>query len=181
VPRFVILSGCSGGGKSTLLEELGRRGHAIVPEPGRRIVREQQAIGGDALPWADVSAFVSRIIAMARADYEAAANNPGWTFFDRGLFDAVSALGDLKGTPLPAAELAGYPYHRTVFLTPPWPALYATDGERRHDLATAEGEYQRLLRDYPAHGYTTVILPQLSVAARADLIERTLAPSAPAH
>ncbi len=26
--RFVVLSGCSGGGKSTLLIELGRRGYA---------------------------------------------------------------------------------------------------------------------------------------------------------
>jgi predicted ATPase len=35
--RFVVISGCSGGGKSTLLAELGRRGHAVVEEPGRRI------------------------------------------------------------------------------------------------------------------------------------------------
>ena len=36
--RFIILSGCSGGGKSTLLAELARRGFATVEEPGRRIV-----------------------------------------------------------------------------------------------------------------------------------------------
>ena len=28
--RFVVLSGCSGGGKSTLVEELGVRGHHVV-------------------------------------------------------------------------------------------------------------------------------------------------------
>jgi predicted ATPase len=39
--RFVILSGCSGGGKSTLLAEFGRRGHSIVEEPGRRIVKQE--------------------------------------------------------------------------------------------------------------------------------------------
>jgi predicted ATPase len=174
MPRFVIISGCSGGGKSTLLDELGRRGHAVVPEPGRRIVREEQASGGDALPWADVGAFVARLIETARADYADAAANSGWTFFDRGLFDAVSALGDLNGTPLPAAKLVGYPYHGTVFLTPPWPALYATDGERRHDFTAAEREYQRLLRDYPAQGYSPVIIPRRPVADRADFIERTL-------
>ena len=38
--RFVVITGCSGGGKSTLLDELGRRGHATIEEPGRRIVRE---------------------------------------------------------------------------------------------------------------------------------------------
>ncbi|RYE09575.1 MAG: ATPase [Hyphomicrobiales bacterium] len=173
--RYVIISGCSGGGKSTLIDELARRGHATVPEPGRRVVREQQASGGNALPWADTRAFVDRILAMARADYAAAAANPGWTFFDRGLFDAVSALGDLNGTPLPAELLANYPYHRQVFLTPPWPALYATDGERRHGLAQAEAEYHRLLRDYPAQGYAVIEIPQLPVPARAAFIEETLA------
>ena len=34
-----VISGCSGGGKSTLLMELARRGHAVVDEPGRRIVQ----------------------------------------------------------------------------------------------------------------------------------------------
>jgi predicted ATPase len=38
---FVILSGCSGGRKSTLLAELGRCGHSIVEEPGRRIVKQE--------------------------------------------------------------------------------------------------------------------------------------------
>jgi hypothetical protein len=37
---FVVISGCSGGGKSTLLDELGRRRYAVVAEPGRRIVQE---------------------------------------------------------------------------------------------------------------------------------------------
>jgi predicted ATPase len=31
--RFVVISGCSGGGKFTLLAELGRRGYATVEEP----------------------------------------------------------------------------------------------------------------------------------------------------
>jgi predicted ATPase len=34
--RFVLLSGCSGGGKSALLAELHARGYHVVEEPGRR-------------------------------------------------------------------------------------------------------------------------------------------------
>lgn len=58
--RFVIISGCSCGGKSTLLAELGQRGLATIEEPGRRVVREELASGGGALPWADMTAFVRR-------------------------------------------------------------------------------------------------------------------------
>jgi predicted ATPase len=172
--RFVIISGCSSGGKSTLLEELARRGHSTVLEPGRRVVQEEQASGGTALPWVDVRAFIDRIVALAKSDYAAASGNPGWTFFDRGLFDAISGLGALNGTALPAERLAGYPYHRQVFLTPPWPELYATDSERRHDMTEAVAEYERLLRDYPAQGYEPVLVPRLPVGERADFVERTL-------
>ena len=51
IDRFVVISGCSGGGKSALLEELRRQGYPTVEEPGRRIVKEQLLSGGTALPW----------------------------------------------------------------------------------------------------------------------------------
>src|ERR1700730_15527752 len=46
---FVVMSGCSGGGKSTLLTELGRRGYMTVEEPGRRIVKDELLGNGLAL------------------------------------------------------------------------------------------------------------------------------------
>ncbi|WP_409999599.1 AAA family ATPase [Rhizobium leguminosarum] len=49
--RSVLISGCSGGGKSTLLAELAARGHAVVEEPGRRIVKQELEGDGAALPW----------------------------------------------------------------------------------------------------------------------------------
>lgn len=61
--RFVVISGgraaasrpCSQ--KSTLLLE--RRGHPVVPEPGRRIVEEERQRGGTALPWTDAAALLT--------------------------------------------------------------------------------------------------------------------------
>ena len=173
--RFVIISGCSSGGKSTLIDELARRGYPTVAEPGRRVVREELASGGTALPWADTAAFVDRILALARADYMERSREPGWTFFDRGLFDAVSALGEVKGTGLVPELLADFPYHRRVFLAPPWPEIYARDAERKHGLAEAEIEHRRLAQQYPALGYEVVELPKIGVAERADFVERTLA------
>jgi predicted ATPase len=47
---FFVISGCSGGGKSSLLAELARRGFATIEEPGRRVVREELASDGEAVP-----------------------------------------------------------------------------------------------------------------------------------
>ena len=168
--RFIVLSGCSGGGKSTLLKELGRRGHATVEEPGRRIVQEELAKGGTALPWCDLAAFARRAIAMALADRAAMWDQPGLVFFDRGLIDAAAVLEAQTGEPVLAMLATQHRYNARVFLTPPWPDIYTGDPERRHGLEAALAEYQRLERTYPALGYETVILPKVSLAERADFV-----------
>ena len=168
--RFVILSGCSGGGKSTLLAELARRGFATVEEPGRRIVREERATVGCALPWVDVRAFLHRAVTMSLEDRTDAAVHAGWVFFDRGLVDAASGLGALDGDDSLTRLGEAHRYHRIVFLTPPWPEIYVTDAERRHTLSDALVEYERSLRDYPRLGYEVVILPKIDVASRADFV-----------
>lgn len=95
--RFVVISGCSGGGKSTLVEELARRGFAVVREAGRRLLHEARAHGGTALPWADPDAFLHRILAMSLADHAAAGMTKGWVFFDRSVVDALSGLEARSG------------------------------------------------------------------------------------
>lgn len=168
--RFIVLSGCSGGGKSTLLEELRRRGHTVVEEPGRRIVQAELAVGGTALPWLDLAAFARRAIAMALADRAAMQHHPGFVFFDRGLIDAAVALDAEGGEPVLPALAAAHRYNRQVFLTPPWPEIYAADLERRHDLAAALAEYARLEKAYPALGYEVAVVPKMPVAERADFV-----------
>ena len=168
--RFVLLSGCSGGGKSTLLEELRLRGHPVVEEPGRRIVREELERGGDALPWIDAAAFARRAIQLALSDRELARNQRGWVFFDRGLIDAVSALEKLTGEAMLQVFGAQHRYHRKVLLAPPWPEIYQGDTERRHSLDESVAEFKRLEQVYPALGYEVIMLPKVGVKERADFL-----------
>lgn len=168
--RFVVVSGCSGGGKSTLIEALAARGFATVPEPGRRIVCEEQAGDGRALPWVDLAAFARRAIAMAIADRAAVGAMSGWVFFDRGVIDAAVALEHATGALVVEPLARAHPYHRKVFLTPPWPEIWTGDSERLHDLADAEAEYARLAAAWPALGYAVHVLPKIDVEARADFV-----------
>ncbi|MCA2371534.1 AAA family ATPase [Agrobacterium genomosp. 3 str. CIP 111-78] len=167
--RFIILSGCSGGGKSTLLGELARRGFATVEEPGRRIVIEETRNNGTALPWIDMEAFARRAIAMALEDRQKAPPE-GPIFFDRGLIDAASALRHINGDAFIETLRDAHRYNRLVFLTPPWPEIYRGDSERKHDFDAAVEEYERLLRDYDALGYDIVVLPKSGIEERADFI-----------
>lgn len=172
--RFVVISGCSGGGKSSLLQELARRGHAVVPEPGRRIVREERAGDGSALPWRNMAAFARRAVAMALDDRALAPRGGEWVFFDRGLIDAAVALQHVAGDP--AVEDLGsvHRYHRRVFLAPPWPEIYRTDVDRPHGIEDAVAEYERLIEAYRALGYEALTIPKVTVAERADFVLDTL-------
>ena len=168
--RYIQISGCSGGGKSTLLAELARRGHAVVEEPGRRIIAAARITGEDVLPWTNPEAFLRRAIETALADRAAAAGLPGPVFFDRGLIDAASGLQALTGEPVLRPLADAHPSHRRVLFAPPWPEIHETDPDRPHGLAAAIAEHDRLARDYVALGYELVELPKMDLAARADFV-----------
>lgn len=170
----VVISGCSGGGKTSLLEKLARRGFRTVPEPGRRIVREEMSGAGKALPWVDMTAFARRALELAAQDLAGVQEIAGWVFFDRGLIDAAVAMSAATETLL-TEHLKQHPtYHETVFLVPPWPEIYVQDAERPHSFEEAVSEYARLRAAYPSLGYRVVELPKVSVEARAGLVLSTL-------
>lgn len=176
LPFFVVLSGCSGGGKSTLLEALRARGHAVREEPGRAVVQAELARGGDGLPWADTASFIRLCIERGIAAYESAKAESGPVFFDRSLLDAVAASARLFPPLAPEYEAlpARFPYHRQVFLAPPWPEIFLQDGERQHGFEAAVEEYEALSRYYPDVGYEVALLPKRPVEDRADWLERQI-------
>jgi predicted ATPase len=134
---FVVLSGCSGAGKSSLLAELGRRGFPIYEEPGRQVVKEQLYIGGDALPLGNVSQFVELTISRSIHMVTAACRNQ-LSFCDRGIIDQISGLKHLN-LPIPAhlaAATERFRYHENVFMMPPWPEIFSNDDERKHSSKT---------------------------------------------
>ncbi len=168
--RFFAISGCSGGGKSSLIEALAALGFSVVPEPGRRIVAEEQAGEGKALPWVDMAAFARRAVAMAAADHRAMHDKAGPVFFDRGLVDAVAGLGHATGTAAIPDIVRQLRYNETVFMVPPWPEIYVNDAERRHGLEEGIAEYERLLDFYPKLGYRPVLLPKADIETRTRFI-----------
>jgi len=174
--QFIVLSGCSGGGKSSLLAELGRRGYTTYEEPGRQVVKEQLLIGGDALPWGDVDLFLELTISRSIHHLMEAARGDAIAFFDRGIIDQVNGYRMMK-REIPehlrhAAER--FRYRETVFLVPPWPEIFANDAERKHSLEDAVATYETLIETYRDFGYHPIIIPKTDVVARADFVVASL-------
>lgn len=175
--RFLVLTGGPGAGKSALLEALRAAGHSVMDEAGRAIIQDQALIGGRALPWVDPRAFAEAMLGWELRSLRLAAGLPGPVFFDRGLPDVLGYL-DLLGLPIPAhmqAAAERFPYHRHVFLLPPWRDIFVQDQERKQSFAEAERTCAAMERTYRRLGYHIIEVPPAPLAQRLSfIIEQSL-------
>lgn len=169
--NFYIITGGPGAGKTTLLLELEKRGYKCIPEVARRIIQEQMASGGDALPWKNMERYTIAMQEGSIAVY-IAANKSEITFFDRGIPDTITHC-NLINKPVPdtlkqAAE--NFRYNKIVFMLPPWKEIYETDTERKQTWEEAAITYIKLNETYEEYGYKLIEIPPLPVAERADFL-----------
>jgi predicted ATPase len=168
-PAFIVITGGPGAGKTSMIETLARAGFTIVAEAGRRVIRDQQAAGGGALPWTDPLAFAEAMLARDIAAYESHRHARGPVFFDRGIPDVIGYLR-LEGLAVPKHMLRAartLRYRPRVLICPPWPAIYATDSERRQTPDIAARTYDAMVAVYTALDYELIEMPRVSIAERA--------------
>lgn len=165
--RRIVITGGPGSGKTTLIEALAEAGFATAPEAGRSIIRDQQAIGGLALPFADRLAFAEAMLAWEMRSHREATGR-GIVFFDRGVPDVIGYLRvcglDIPAHLQKAAEL--FRYEAEVFIAPPWPEIYRGDAERRQDHDEAVRTYEAMIATYGGLGYRLIPLPLAPVPER---------------
>ncbi len=153
--HFFVVTGGPGGGKTSLITELARRGLHTIPESGRAIIREELQRSGDALPWADRLAYAERMLEQDLRAYSAAQALSGPVFFDRGIPDIMGYL-TLCGLPLSphvAAAAKAARYNRRAFLAPYWDEIFTQDTERKQNRAEAEATCAVMRETYTALGY----------------------------
>lgn len=174
--RLIVISGCSSGGKSTLLSELKNRGYTTISEVGREIVKEQLASGTTITPWQKPIEFCELLIERSIAAYKSAQKmigvKGGVIFLDRSFLEGISYYQTLqiKGTHRYNHFVNELRYDSTIFMAPPWKEIFCQDEERQHTFEDAVTEYERNLKFYSQCGYHIVELPKISVKKRAEFI-----------
>lgn len=175
----VIVTGGPGSGKTSLIEALAVAGHAVEPEAGRAVIRRQQAVDGQGLPWRDRALFAELMLDRDIEAHARSAATEGLVIHDRGVPDTVGYL-TLCGLPVPnhleraARELRYFPQ---VFIAPVWPEIFGPDAERRQDLDEARRTHAVMVEVYPRYGYELIELPKTSVAARVAFVMERLGPA----
>lgn len=174
-PPFYVITGGPGVGKTTLLEELKKRGMTVIPEIARTLIVEQQAIDGDALPWKNKKLYMEIMFHRSLESFEKVMNdhngiNP--IYFDRGFLDAL-CYASLEGIPVDL-EMKTLTetnrYNNNVFILPPWQEIYHTDEQRKQDWNEAVFTYNKMIQTYRSYQYELVEVPKTSVSKRADFV-----------
>jgi predicted ATPase len=174
--RRVVLTGGPGAGKTTLLAELAGLGYSTVAESAREVIAQRVARGETPRP--DAASFAREILRRDIEKYGAVPTaGADVVFFDRSLLEALGMLDEAAPLPQAAlnATLKAYPFHGTVFVLPPWEAIYRTDAERDHTFAHAQRVHADLVRWYRRCGYGLHELPRIGVAERARHVLQVLA------
>ena len=111
-----------------------------MPEAGRAIIRDQVAIGGEALPWVDQRAFAELMLSWEMRSYKEALRLGDLAVFDRGIPDVAGYLR-LSGIPVPShVEKAAQTFrnHHRAFIAPPGPEIFTHDAERKQSFKEAQ-------------------------------------------
>lgn len=172
---FYAITGGPGVGKTTLLDELRNRGMITVPEVARELIKEQQEVDGEALPWRNKRMYMEMMFQRSVESFEKtkiSLDERSPVFFDRGFLDAL-CYASLEGIPieLEMKTLAEtLRYNTNVFILPPWKDIYQTDAQRKQDWNEAVFTYNKMIQTYRGYDYNLVEVPKTSVPERADFV-----------
>jgi len=175
--NFYIITGGPGVGKTTLIDELRKRGYNFVPEVAREIIRHQIDSEGDALPWGNQKEYSKLMLEHSVRDFVNLSESDEMFFFDRGIPDTYGYEVLMKFDINPELEQAAakYRYNKLVFILPPWEDIYHIDDERKQDFQEGIDTYNVMKKTYADLGYTLIDVPLIPVSERADFVLNILA------
>lgn len=170
-----IITGGPGFGKTKLTEELRRLGYLCSGEFARDLIEQQLLTGGTILPWKNPKLFQQEILRQRSSFFDSVPANCV-AFADRGIPDQL-AFARYKGFGTPEVLMKSvemYRYAPLVFVTPPWPEIFAIDSIRTETYEEAVKIHQSVLDTYSELNYELIDLPLIAINKRCDFILQTI-------
>lgn len=168
--NWYVITGGPSTGKTTLLAELDKLGHRVVPEAARMVIDEGIAKGMTVEQIRANEELFQHDVLKLKEKMEAALEDDKLTFFDRAMHDSLAYLRyygmSIEGW---IDELFGGSKYKKVFLLEPLPNYVK-------DYARTEGpdfpkKIHKLLHDaYAEFGMEPIHIPPVSVEKRLEMI-----------
>ncbi len=174
--KRIVITGGPGTGKSTIINELIRRGYTCLEEISRQVTKKAQEEGIDQLFLSNPLLF-SELLLKGRQDQFRNAETLAseFVFLDRGIPDVVAYMDYLKNAyPQSFINSCEEAIYDTVFILKPWKAIYKSDSERYESFEQALEIHKHLVNTYQNCNYKLIDVPFDTVENRTDFILNTV-------
>ncbi|WP_276166512.1 ATP-binding protein [Zobellia alginiliquefaciens] len=181
--KKVVITGGPSTGKTSVIENLERKGYHCVHELIRSMTSSEKN-ENDAPDFAvnpivsvkDPKKFNQNLLDGRIKQYtDADSTTEEIVFFDRGIPDVHAYMNCFGQTYSEAFEKPCYTYrYEQILLMPPWKEIHVVDNERFESFEEAERIYQHLKTTYEQVGYTITIVPTGTIEERTDFILKQL-------
>lgn len=166
--QLVVIIGGPGTGKTTVIQELSKRGHCCYGEISRDITLEAKKEGIDQLFLENPMLF-SELLLNARKEQHLKASEEAheFVFLDRGIPDVLAYMHYI-GDPYPSffdEACKQHPYAK-IFILPPWEDIYESDEARYENFEQASLIHNHIKETYENYGYDLIEVPKVDTDSR---------------
>ena len=170
--KKIVLIGGPGTGKSSVLDELERRGFICMSEISREITLEARKKGIEQLFLKEPILFSKLLLEGREKQYiDAITHKSDFVFFDRGIPD-IHAYTDFTKKDYPdffKAKSLKFKYDH-VFLFKPWKEIFTSDNERYESFEESIIIDTYLQKSYRELNYMIIEVPFDIIEKRTDFI-----------
>lgn len=170
--KTIVITGGPGSGKTSIINELTKRGFTCFEEISRQIILKAREDGIEQLFLTNPIQFSELLLeGRVKQHSDALESNNEFVFLDRGIPD-IPAYMDFKGDTYPDFFTKACDDHKydSIFILAPWQEIFTTDSERYENFDQALEIHEKLLDTYTKSGYDLRDVPFGSIEARADYI-----------
>ena len=170
--KKIVITGGPGTGKSSIINELIKRGYACFEEVSRQITLDARKDGIEQLFLTKPLLFSELLLKSRKQQFiEANESDNEFVFLDRGIPDIVAYM-DYIGDNYPEDFITPCQDHTYdyVFILGPWQEIFTSDNERYENFEQAVEIHEHLLSTYKKYNYELRDVPFGSIETRADHI-----------
>ncbi len=170
--NWCVITGAPSSGKTSVIDELGKRGYQTDPEVARDLIEECLRRGQKIEEVRARSDWLQNEILRLKLGRERQQDPKKLVFLDRGIPDSLTYFR-IAGLDLYAVTVAATEFfYRHVFIFDRLSLI--NDGIRTESDVIAQEIDIALEKDYRDLGYSPIRVPVMPIVVRADFILRTI-------
>ena len=170
--KKIVITGGPGTGKSSIIQELKKRGFYCFDEISREVTLKAREDGIEQLFLTEPMRF-SELLLKGRIQQfkDAETINKEFVFLDRGIPDVLAYMDYIKDEyPKEFVDACNNHVYSHAFILAPWQDIFSSDSERYENFDQAIEIHKHLLNTYKNHDYSLLDVPFGSIASRTDFI-----------